>query len=503
MSRRIPVALQANLDSATPSVTRCIRIQKKDGTALGVTMWDTPVVYDHGDGWGEIEYSAQAGVDASDIMSDIGYSVSNAEGRILAATNNDGLTPEAVEAGELDDAEWTCFLLDPMNPSPGSAAILDAGDIGEVRVERGLVIIPELLSYMMRLQQPVGHVFQRPCRAIFGTPPDSQTGCGVNAEALWAAGQVVSVGAESDRTFTGEFDGWFPGRLEFLTGPNVGKRYAIESVSGATLSLADTTPYLIGPGDLYRHRPDCTKLPNGTQGCKFWGNYLNYKGEDNIPSGDGAAGSTPGAQLPGGGGFVGKVPADTPSPGPIPDPLPELIATNPGFEEGLEGWSVDPSPVIPIAESFWEVETDPALVYEGAASLRWTGDTSDGYGGYAYVLFYKDQKIEMPANPTGGPRSVRIRMQVRAMRDGGPDGFSTAGIGLASFTSAGVRISEKRDTSVVLVGDQADSGWRDVSVSFQADAEAAYYKVFVHAQALAGRTMLFDSLEWDAVEPLA
>ena len=180
-----------------------------------------------------------------------------------------------------------------------------------------------------------------------------------------------------------------------------------------------------------------------------------------------------------------------------------VIPVNPGFEDGLVGWSVDPSPVIPIAESFWEIETDPALVYEGAASLRWTGDTSDGYGGYAYVLFYKDQKIEMPANPTGGPRSVRIRMQVRAMRDGGPDGFSTAGVGLASFTSAGVRISEKRDTSVVLVGDQADSGWRDVSVSFQADAGAAYYKVFVHAQALAGRTMLFDSLEWDAVEPRA
>lgn len=308
MSRHIPIALQANLDSATPSVTRCIRIQKKDGTSLGFTMWDSPIIYDHGDGYGEIEYSAKSGVDPSDIMSDIGYSVANAEGRILAATTNDGLTPESVEAGELDDAEWTCFLLDPLKPDRASAAILDAGDVGEVRVERGLVIIPELLSYMMRLRQPVGHVFQRPCRAIFGTPADSQTGCGVNASSLWAGGTVVSVGAESDRTFTGDFDGWFPGRLEFTTGLNVGKLYAIESVSGDTLSLADTTPYLIEPGDTYRHRPDCTKLPEGEQGCKFWSNYLNYKGEDNIPVGDGMAGMTPGAQLPGGGGWIGEVP---------------------------------------------------------------------------------------------------------------------------------------------------------------------------------------------------
>lgn len=308
MSRDIPVTLQENLDSSTPSVTRCVRIQKKDGTALGFTMWDSPIIYDHGDEWGAITYSSASGIDPSDIMSDIGYSVSNAEGRILSVTNNDGLTSESVESGELDDAEWTCFLLDPYDPTTASAAILDAGDIGEVRVERGIVIIPELLSYAMRLQQPVGHVFQRPCRAIFGTPADSQTGCGVDAESLWEGGDVISVGAESDRTFTGSFDGWFPGRLEFLTGSNVGRRYAIESVTGSTLTLADTVPYEIEVGDEYRHRPDCTKRPNGNQGCKFWENYLNYKGEDNIPVGDGAAGSTPGAQLPGGGGWVGEVP---------------------------------------------------------------------------------------------------------------------------------------------------------------------------------------------------
>lgn len=175
---------------------------------------------------------------------------------------------------------------------------------------------------------------------------------------------------------------------------------------------------------------------------------------------------------------------------------------NPGFEEGLTGWSPDPAPVSGVVASVWEIETDSGLVYAGQSSLKWTGDTTDADGGgaVAYVLFYKDQEIGIPPNPGGTPY-VGIRMRVRAMRDGGPDGFSTAGIGLASFTSAGVRVSEKRDTSVVLVGDQADSGWQYVSVSFQADAEAAYYKVFVHAQARAGRTMLFDSLEWDAVEP--
>lgn len=307
MSRNIPIALQSNLDLTVQTVTRCIRFQLKDGTALGMTMLDRDVVYDHGDEWGPITYSASTGFDPSQIVSDIGYSVSNAEGKTLAATNNEGLTPEAVETGRLDDAEWTCFLLNYEDPQPGTAAILDAGDIGEVRVESGVVIIPELLSYAMRLRQPVGHVWQRPCRAIFGTPADSQTGCGVDAESLWEDGVVQSVGLETDRTFTGNIDAYFPGRLEFTSGPNVGKTYAIESVDGQSIVLAESAPYPIDEGDEYRHRPDCTKLPDGDLGCKFWENFINYKGEYLIPVGDGVEGNTPGANLPGRGAWLGEV----------------------------------------------------------------------------------------------------------------------------------------------------------------------------------------------------
>lgn len=303
--RQIPISLQSNLKRPVQNISRGLRIELKDGTVTGVAMWDESLVYDHGDGYGAVDYSAVSGFDPSDIMSDIGYSVSNAEGRILVHTKNTILTPENVEAGRLDDATWTCFLFNLDSMAPGSAAVLDAGDIGEVKVERGMVIIPELLSFMMRLRQSIGHVFQRPCRAIFGSPANSQTGCGVNADELWAAGEVATVGAENDRTFTGDITGYFPGRLEWLTGPNVGKRYAVESVDGNTITLAETTPYAISPADTYRHRPDCTKLADGPLGCKSYGNYLNMKSEDNIPVGDGAAGSTPGAQLPGGGGWVG------------------------------------------------------------------------------------------------------------------------------------------------------------------------------------------------------
>src|SRR5690554_7775763 len=49
------------------------------------------------------------------------------------------------------------------------------------------------ISYSMRLHQAIGHVWQRKCRAIFGSPAGTMTGCGVNAAALWVAGEVQSV----------------------------------------------------------------------------------------------------------------------------------------------------------------------------------------------------------------------------------------------------------------------------------------------------------------------
>jgi uncharacterized phage protein (TIGR02218 family) len=213
-----------------------------------------------------------------------------------------------VEAGALDDGEWDCFVLDWRNPVAGSALLLDAGDLGEVRTEDGMVIIPELLSYAMRLRQLIGTVWQRPGRCIFGSPANSQTGCGVDADSLWEDGEVQSVGAETDRTFTGDITAYFPGRLEFTSGLNVGRRYAVESVDGMAITLAETTPYPIEPGDGYRHRPDCTKLKDGLLGCDSYDNWPNFKGERTIPVGDGVAGSVPGGNLPGGGGWTGEVP---------------------------------------------------------------------------------------------------------------------------------------------------------------------------------------------------
>jgi uncharacterized phage protein (TIGR02218 family) len=306
--RNIPVALQAHLDQASTTTTRLLKIILMNGDIYGLAQLDRDVTYDDGDD--EVTYRATNGFDPSALSADIGYSVDNAESYALTAVDTNGITPEMVAAGELDDAQWKCYLVNYEDLSQGHA-LLDAGDLGEVRTRHDMSWASELLSYAMRLRQPIGSVYSRTCRAIFGSPANSQTGCGIDISALWVSGEVLSVGSETNRIFTGDVvtDSSqlivpFPGRVEWLTGANIGREYAVEEIAGETVTLNETTPYAIEAGDTYRIRPDCRK--RYTEDCiGVWNNGINFKGEPMIPVGDGVAIQAPGAQLPGGGGFIG------------------------------------------------------------------------------------------------------------------------------------------------------------------------------------------------------
>lgn len=321
MSRTVPPALQAHLDQAATTTTRLLKVTLTNGFTYGLAMLDRTVPYDDGDG--ELDYIATNGFDSSTIAADLGYTVANAEGFALISDEIPGVTEAMIDAGELDDARWVCYLVNFEDLTMGHV-ILDAGDLGEVRTRYGMVWMPELLSYIMRLRQPIGTTWSRTCRAIFGTAADSPTGCGVDLTPLWLLGEVLSVGLEPDLIFTGDHtidspSNIPPGRVQFLTGNNAGREAAVEATSGATVTLAEPTTYPVEVGDTYRIRPDCAKQyePN----CiGQWDNGPNFKGEPLIPVGDSLAIQAPGGQLSRGGGFVGAVtdavagdsPADSP-----------------------------------------------------------------------------------------------------------------------------------------------------------------------------------------------
>lgn len=299
--RKIPTQVRIALSSNASTLTRLLRVILADGSSYGLCMSNRDVVYDHGDG--PITYVATNAFDPSTFSADISYSVDNAQGYALISNDVSGVTEQDVNVGLLDSAQWACYYVDYEKPYTASGVVLDAGDVGAVQVQFGMLWIPELLSYIIRLKQNVGDVYSRTCRAVYLSPGGSQHGCGINPN-LWQNFTVLAVGAETDRTFT--VNGltvdasrpFYPGQVQWLTGDNAGKAVSVEDFvvdsHGQTISLMETLPYAIANGDTGRIRPDCDKT---WARCGVDSNQLNFKGEPLIPVGDTAANQIPGASL--------------------------------------------------------------------------------------------------------------------------------------------------------------------------------------------------------------
>lgn len=285
---------------AGPSTTTCkllkIRTAGSPQEVFGCANLDVPVPYDDGSGDGEVNYLASQAFAISELAAAAGSQVDNAEGQVLIPPSG-GITLDMINAGVLDDAQWWLYLVNYKDLTMGHME-LGSGDIGEIRQRYGKLFFVELLSLDIRLKQPIGSVWSRRGRCVFGSAADSQTGCGVDISALWVTGTVQSVGAEDNRIFTGDAVATpysYPGVVEWLTGDNAGKSYGTEAEAALTITLAEITAYPIQAGDTYRVRPDCFK--RYLEDCiGVWNNGPNFKGEPHIPN---APVQIPDAQVPG------------------------------------------------------------------------------------------------------------------------------------------------------------------------------------------------------------
>ena len=283
---------------AGPSTTTCklLKIKLKNGDIYGCANIDASVPYDDGSGDGEINYLASQGFAVSELQGGTGSAVDNAEAQVLIPPAG-GITLEMIDAGELDDAQWWLYVVNFKDLTMGHME-LGSGDVGNVRQLYGMLFVPELLSLDIRLKQPIGSVWSRRGRCVFGSDANSQTGCGVDISSLWVNGAVTAVGAEDNRQFTGNAVATpysYPGVVEWLTGDNAGKSYGTESEDTMVITLNETTAYPIQIGDTYRVRPDCFK--RYIEDCiGVWNNGPNFKGEPHIPS---APVQIPDSQVPG------------------------------------------------------------------------------------------------------------------------------------------------------------------------------------------------------------
>ena len=295
--RRIPAVLLDHINQPVTTLCKLLKLTLVDGREFGLTTLDRDVTY-----FGVV-YKSLNGFDASNISASAGLTVDNTEANALLATEiTPGITFAMASAGELDNARWSLFLINWSAPDD-EGIILDAGDVGQVKITDGNVYTPELISFAMRLKQTIGQVWSRRCRATFGTDAYSQLGCGVDAEGLWTDCVVTAVDPNDRfRVFADNGNiiselAW-PARVQWTLGNNasVNRLYQVEDYNpdGGTVGLFEPTPWAIEVGDEYRIRPDCAKSPDA---CKAYSNFINYKGEPFIPVGDGRSTQTPGAQV--------------------------------------------------------------------------------------------------------------------------------------------------------------------------------------------------------------
>jgi len=286
--RMIPPALQTHLDGSVTTTALLLQVTLESGEHYGITSHDQPITYDG--------LTYRIGFDPSVIASASDLSVDNGEARALltALINQNQLLN-----GHLDNAHWKLYLINWQQPDNDNALLLDAGDIGEVKVKDDSEYRAELLSYAMRLKQNLGTSWSRTCRATFGTPAKGQNGCG--ASAPFTSGTVIAVDhSDPFRVFQGTINtaAYSIGRVVWTGGDNKGSRaHKIEAANPSTVALFEAMRFPIKIGDTFNIRKDCNKSPAD---CIQYKNFVNYKGEPFIPTGDGLESMTPSAQVFGG-----------------------------------------------------------------------------------------------------------------------------------------------------------------------------------------------------------
>jgi uncharacterized phage protein (TIGR02218 family) len=190
----LPIALAANLASKASTPAYALRVTRQDGQVFGFTSAGRPATISG------VSYSAAQGLDASAIATSAGLNVDNLE----LTTLDDGslFTKADLRAGVWQGAAFLVFRYSWANPADGIEPII-AGTFGNVTSAAGAIRI-ELRGLQQYLQQPVGSITTKTCRARFADfpAPNGNNRCTLVA-AAWTDQYTVATVA-SRREFTAD-----------------------------------------------------------------------------------------------------------------------------------------------------------------------------------------------------------------------------------------------------------------------------------------------------------
>lgn len=273
MAKTIPSGLLAHYALQATTLAHCIVITRTDAVVLRFTSLDVALTVD-----GNVY--TPCGLAVSGLAATATLAVNNAELQILPDPAL-GITRADLITGLWDFAAFQIFAVDWATPGNG-IDVLMTGKLGEVRPGRGGYSV-ELRSLAQALQQPVGFLTQKTCRARLG---DSR--CTLDLAPFTVTGTITAVASnqqftDSARTEAAE---WFAeGSLTWTGGNNAGYRHKIKAFASDVFTLSLPAPFTVQVGDTYSAIAGCQKRHLTDCKTKF-SNLLNFWAEPDLPGVD-------------------------------------------------------------------------------------------------------------------------------------------------------------------------------------------------------------------------
>ena len=280
--KTIPAALAAHMAQPSTTLAHGLRITRADGQVFGFTSADRDATISG------VVYRASPGLDVSSIVIDAGLSVGNLE----LSTLDDGTVFSRAEvlAGLWGNAAFVIFRYNWASPADGVDTLM-AGTLGEVQLKRS-TIVAELRDIRQYLQQPIGSVSTKTCRARFAdypAPVSDTTRCRLSAASYTFAATVTSVASNQQFTapaLTQAADYFAEGIVVWTSGPNASLSQKVKAhAAGGVLTLSLPMTFAVAVGHTFTVIAGCRKRLAEDCATKF-SNVLNFQGEPHAPTVD-------------------------------------------------------------------------------------------------------------------------------------------------------------------------------------------------------------------------
>jgi uncharacterized phage protein (TIGR02218 family) len=267
--KTLPALLNTHMQGGSTTLADLLKITRKDGAVYAFTSAGDDVVISG------VTYLATQGLDISSIEVSAGLAVDNLE----LTTLDDGTTFSQFDvlSGKWNNADFIISRYNWQYPEDG-VEVRMVGTIGQVRMMRGSVVA-ELRGLQQALQQPIGSITSKTCRARLG-----DTLCTKDLTAFTFTGSVTTATSSqvfTDSTKAQDADYFAEGILTWTSGVNSGLTVKVKSFAAGVFTLMLPMIGAVALTDTFSVIAGCQKRLSDCS-TKF-DNVLNFQGEPHLP----------------------------------------------------------------------------------------------------------------------------------------------------------------------------------------------------------------------------